>query len=224
MDDHTSAVRWAGYAILASALMIFVNITLFGAFFGNVPAADPAAGPTPVERAAHLSEQWTALSTLWVIEVGFYTVMAISATVLVTRTEGGVGWWPRPAAWAAVAVGATIQVAMYAFMLGGYAAAIPVVGTDPGLLDAMYRSPLVLFYAGNAAVFAGFGAAYASEVSTSALVASRTAWLGATVCFGAALLLLAVAALGIPFVAAAPFALLAHVLMAFLGFRIAKSR
>ena len=216
-------MRWAGFAILISALIILVNITLFGAFFGNVPAADPVVGPTPVERAAHLSAQWVPLSTLWVIEVGFYTVMAIAATVLVTRTEGGWRWWPRPAAWAAVAVGATIQVAMYAFTLGGYAAAIPVVETNPGLLDAMYRSPLVLFYAGNAAIFAGFGAAYAAEMTASTLVTRRAAWVGGVVCYGAALLLLAVAALGIPFVAAAPFALVAHALMAYLGFRLAKS-
>jgi hypothetical protein len=31
-------------------------------------------------------------------------------------------------------------------MLGGYAAAIPVVDANPGLLDAMYRSHLILFY------------------------------------------------------------------------------
>ena len=223
MNNQTSTERWAGFAILISALIIFVNITLFGAFFGNVAAADPTVGPTPAERAAHLSEQWGALSTLWVIEVGFYTVMAIAAIVLVTRTDGGVKWWPRPAAWAAVAVGATIQVTMYAFMLGGYAAAIPVVRTDPGLLDAMYRSPLVLFYAGNAAIFAGFGAAYASEATGSILVSGRVARVGGAVCYAAALLLLAVAALGIPFVAAAPFALIAQALMAYLGYRIGKA-
>ncbi|MGI9628217.1 MAG: hypothetical protein ACR2QM_15395 [Longimicrobiales bacterium] len=223
MTSQTNTKRWAGFAILISALVILVNITLFGAFFGNVPAADPAVGPTPLERATHLSEEWGPLSTLWVIEVGFYTVMAIAATVLVTRTDGGLKWWPRPAAWAAVAVGATIQVAMYAFMLGGYAAAIPVVETNPGLLDAMYRSPLVLFYAGNAAMFAGFGAAYSSEATASTIVTSRTAWVGAAVCYAAVLLLLAVAALGLPFVAAAPFALVAHGFMAYLGFRLGRN-
>ena len=64
LTSQTSIVRWAGYAILISGLIILVNITLFGAFFGNVPAADPTVGPTPVERAAHLSEQWVPLSTL----------------------------------------------------------------------------------------------------------------------------------------------------------------
>ena len=58
LTSQATTERWAGFAILTSSLIVLVNITLFGAFFGRVPAADPAAGPTPVERAAHLSEQW----------------------------------------------------------------------------------------------------------------------------------------------------------------------
>jgi hypothetical protein len=109
---------------------------------------------------------------------------------------------------------------MYAFMLGGYAAAIPVVSTEPGLLDAMYRSALVLFYAGNVAMLFGIGAAYASEINHARVLKHRIAWVGSIVCIGVALLMLVVAATDIPFIAAAPPALAAHVLMAYLGLRI----
>ncbi len=224
MQEHDNSTRFAGFAIAIAVLTLVVNITLFATFFGSVPAADEAVGPTPVERAAHLTEHWKALSALWFVEVGVYVVLAVSALVLVSESKGGIGWCPRRAAWSAVAVGATIQVAMYAFMLGGYAAAVSVVATEPGLLDAMYRSALVLFYAGNVAILFGFGAAYASEVKHARVIKHRMAWVGSIVCIGVALLIIGVSATDVPFVAAAPPALVAHVLMAYLGFRIGTSR
>ncbi len=204
MQEHDNATRYAGFAIATVFIILVVNISLFATFFGNVPAADDAVGPTPVERAAHLAEHWTALSTLWFVEVGVYVVLAMSALVLASESKGGVIWCPRRAAWSAVAVGSTIQVAMYAFMLGGYAAAIPVAETEPGLLDAMYRSALVLFYAGNVAIFLGFGAAYASEAKSAGVLNHRIAFVSCIVCIGVALLMLVVAATEVPFVAAAP--------------------
>ena len=223
MQEHDNSTRYAGFAIAVTGLTLVVNITLYATFFGSVPAADEAVGPTPAERAAHLTENWKALSALWFVEVGLYLALAASALVLVSGSKGGIGWCPRRAAWSAVAVGAAIQVAMYAFMLGGYAAAVPVVATEPGLLDAMYRSALVLFFAGNVAMFFGFGAAYASEVKHPSVLTHRIAWVGSIVCIGVALLMLTVAATDIPFVAAAPPALVAHVLIAYLGFRIGVS-
>ena len=112
---------------------------------------------------------------------------------------------------------------MYAYMLGGYAAAISVVAAEPGLLDAMYRSALVLFFAGNVAIFFGFGAAFASEIKHPWVLKQRVAWVGSIVCIGVALLMLAVVATGVPFVVAAPPALVAHFFMAYLGFRMGRS-
>ncbi len=223
MQDHDNSTRFAGFAIAIVALTLVVNITIFATFFGKVPAADEAVGPTPVERAAHLTEHWGALSTLWFVEVGLYLLLAMSALVLVSDTRGGVRWCPRRVAWSAVAVGAATQVAMYAFMLGGYAAAVAVVATEPGLLDAQYRSALILFYAGNVAMFLGFGAAFASEVQDTGAMNHRMAWVGSIVCIGVALLILIVSATDIPFIAAAPPALLAHFFMAYLGYRIGKT-
>ncbi len=220
MQEHDSSTRFAGFAIAVTALTLVVNISLFAAFFGRVPAADEAGGPTPVERAEHLTENWSALSTLWFIEVGVYLVLAVSALALVTETRGGVSWCPRRIAWSAVALGAIIQVAMYAYMLGGYAAAISVVAAEPGLVDAMYRSALVLFFAGNVAMFFGFGAVFASEIKHARLLNRRVAWVGSIVCVGVAVLMLAVVVTGVPFVVAAPPALVAHFFLAYLGFRI----
>ncbi len=223
MHEHDNSTRFAGFAIAITSLTLVINITLFATLFGKVPAADQAAGPTPVERAAHLTEHWGALSALWFVEVGLYVVLAMSALVLVSQSKGGVSWCPRRVAWSAVAVGAAVQVAMYAFMLGGYAAAIPVVATEPGLLDAMYRSALVLFFAGNVAMFFGFGSAFASEVTHARVLQHRVAWVGSVVCIGTAALILGVAATDVPFVAAAPAALVAHILMAYFGLRIGTS-
>jgi len=222
MAEDTSP-RWAGFAVVLANLVLVVNITVFAAFFGNVPASDPIGGPTPVERAAHLIQHWGALSTLWVIEVAVYIVLAVGALLLAMKSKGGIALLPRAAAWSAVSIGAILQAAMYAFMLGGYVAAMPVVQNEPGLLDAMYRSALVLFYAGNAAIFVGCGSAFAPEIYPAGIMDRRAAALGAFVCFGAAGLLLAVALAGLPFVMAAPLALLAHVLIAYLGLRLATS-
>ena len=222
MPEHDNSTRYAGFAIATAALTLVVNITIFATFFGSVPAADETVGPTAVERAAHLTEHWRALSVMWFVEVGVYVVLATSALVLVRESKGGISWCPRRVAWAAVTVGATIQIPMYAFMLGGYAAAIPAVATEPGLLDAMYRPALVLFYAGNVAILSGFGAAYASEVKHARVLKRHIAWVGSIVCIGAAVLILAVAATDVPFVTAAPPALAAHVLMAYLGVRIGR--
>ena len=221
MTVEGTSTRWAGIAIAFANAVLVVNISVFAAFFGNVPAADPTGGPTAVERAAHLTQHWGALSTLWVIEVAVYTVFAVAALVLAVRSEGGSALLPRAAAWSAASVGAVLQVAMYSFMLGGYPAAIPVAVTEPGLIDAMYRSALVLFFAGNAAIFVGCGAVYGSEVRAADIMGPRAAGLGALVCFAAAVLLLAVAIAGIPFVVAAPPALLAHALIVYLGLRVA---
>jgi hypothetical protein len=220
--DPTS-IRWAGAGVAISALVLLVTIPLYGAVFGTVPASDPDIGVSTVDRAQHLLENWTPLSLIWVAEVMAYLLMAVASLVLVTELKGGMSWFPRRAAWSSIGVGAVLQVAMYAFMLGGYPQSMLVAESNPALLETMNEAALFLFYTSNATILMGFGAAFGAEATSALTVSRRVGWLGSFVCFGGMLLILGVAGGRISIVAAAPFALVAHGMMIYLGVGLART-
>jgi hypothetical protein len=224
--DRTSktgvSTRWAGMAIAVSGFTLLITISLYGAVYGSVSAADPAVGVTSMDRADHLVENWGPLSKIWIAEVVAFLLMAVGAMVLAGKTYLGWALWPRQAAWAAVAAGAILQVVMYAFMLGGYAAAIPAAPEVPALLDAMNRSAVVLFNISNAAILLGFGAAFLSEAMDGEVLSRGVGWAGGLICWAGMGLLLLVVAGHLSLVAAAPFALVAHLFMVYFGYRLAR--
>jgi hypothetical protein len=217
------SIRWAGAGIAISALILLFTITLYGAVFGAVTASDPVIGVSSVDRAQHLLENWRPLSLIWVAEVMAYLLMTVSSLVLVTEQKGGLPWFPRRAAWSLIGVGAVLQVAMYAFMLGGYPKSMLVAESNPGLLATMNEAALFLFFTSNAAILTGFGAAFGAEVTSELTVSRRVGWVGSFVCFGGALLILGVAGGRVSIVAAAPFALVAHGMMIYLGVGLART-
>jgi hypothetical protein len=217
------SIRWAGAGIAISAFVLLVTITLYGAVFGAVPASDPDIGVSTVDRAQHLLENWTPLSVIWVSEVMAYLLMTVASLVLVPEVKGGMPWFPRRAAWSLIGAGAVLQVAMYAFMLGGYPRSMLVAESNPALLATMNEAALFLFYTSNAAILMGFGAAFGAEVTSAATVSGRVGRVGSFVCFGGVLLILGVAGGRISIVAAAPFALVAHVMMIYLGVGLARA-
>lgn len=217
-----TSTRWAGTAIALSGCTLLITISLYGALYGTVSPADPVTGVTSVDRANHLLESWGPLSRIWIAEVVAYLLMATGAMVLMGKTDRGWAAWPRQAAWAAVAAGALLQMVMYAFMLGGYVAAIPAAQEAPALLDAMNRAARVLFNISNAAVLFGFGAAFVSEAIDGDVLSRGVGWTGGAICWAGMGLLLLVVAGHLSLVAAAPFALIAHGFMAYFGFRLAR--
>jgi hypothetical protein len=222
-NQDAATVRWAGAGLAVSGITLLGTITVYGAVFSSIAATDPDVGVTVADKADHLIRNWGTLTALWVAEVTAYVLMAVSALVLVSESEGGVRWLPRRAAWAAIAVGAILQTAMYAFMLGGYQAAVEVADSMPALLQTFNDAAHFLFNASNAAILIGFGGAYASEAGSEVILSRRLGWIGSSVCFAGFVLLLAVAAQIISLVAVIPFALGAHVLMAYLGVRLYRT-
>ncbi|MGK7312514.1 MAG: hypothetical protein ACN0LA_09765 [Candidatus Longimicrobiales bacterium M2_2A_002] len=217
--SYTPSVRWAGGALVLAGAILLVTITLYGFVFGAPAATDPSVGVTTLDRAHHLDAHWGGLAATWAAEVVAFVLMAVAALTLVGRTGGGGRWLPRPAAWALVAVGGTLQAVMYAFMLGGYPPAVRAVGPTPALLEAMNGAAVFLFNASNAALSFGMIGVYAAEAREGVLMSKRAGWIGA------ALYVLAVLGAGATaarfgLVTATPFGLLGQALTIFVGARL----
>ena len=108
--------------------------------------------------------------------------MSLSALVLQRRHRTGLPWLPSSVAWNAVALGAAILTAMYAFTLGCYPPALSAFHEQPGIFAALRGGVRSMFHVGMATMFFGLAGAFIGETAAKDRVIPRwVALVGAAV-------------------------------------------
>jgi hypothetical protein len=92
-------------------------------------------------------------------------LIGLAALVLQRRRQTGLPGCLASVAWIAVAVGASILTAQYAFTLGSYPPALAVFQEQPAIFAALRGGMRNLLYIGMAAMFFGLSGAFLAETS-----------------------------------------------------------
>jgi hypothetical protein len=219
----TSAIRWAGGGLALSGTIALVTSLLFGSAFGAVAASDPALGITASEWAEHLREDRVLRTWLWSVELAAQAILSGTALVLMAESRGGALWLPRQGAWAAIATGAVVQVVMISTMLGGYPAALDTAEGSGALLESLTGVVAVLATISTGTILVGLMGVLIGETQTAEFISRRVGWVGVGICATGTTLLLAGSAGVTPRLIVVPFALLARVLMIYLGVQLFRS-
>jgi hypothetical protein len=214
-------VRTAGACLAVAMLAMVATITVYVTVYGAPEGTGPGGEVTLADRAAHLTAHWSIARPVWIVEAFAMLLLAVAGFGLARREAASPV--PAPLGWTALGVGATVNAVMYAFTLGAYPVAAPVVDAQPALMDAANESAVVLFLLGNLAMNAGLAVAFAGEATSARRVIPRAlAALGAALALIVAMLAAAGFQLGMDAMKlGAPLAGLVLLIAAIFGWRIA---
>lgn len=216
------AIRWAGAVLAAASLALIACFLLYITAYGAPTGTGAGGAVTIQDRAGHVLSRWSVVSWIWLAEALAWVGLGVAGFTLQRRERAGPGWLPGSAAWVILGVGALIQSIMYAFMLGGYPAAAGAAGQVPALLEAFNGAAMFLFGLGNMVVFLGQAGVLLSEARPGGVIARPVALAGGVVCLIEVLLFAGVLLGVVGMMAAGPGALLATIVMVYLGIAIAQ--
>lgn len=216
------SIRFSGAILALMSIVFIVTIVLFLVLFGNIDSSGVDGVVTTADRARHVLKHWATLKIYWVIEA--IALCALAASGFVLKDRPSTEKFPTSWFWVLFAIGAVVNVFMYAFTLGAYPAAAKVVDTTPALYEAMSSASFVVFFLANGLIYLGLSGALLGESYLSQRVLPQAILIpGAIICLVASTLVfmgLFVGSTIMPF--AGPFAILGFVVVAVFGAAIAR--
>lgn len=216
MQSNRPLNRIAGVVVALGVLTYLVTITLYLAVYGNPPGTGEGGAVTTADRINHYLENQAFVHGLWRTEILATLCLAFGGFGLMGRETGRSGL--APAGWLLTGIGGTIMLLMFPFMLGGY----PGATQEPTLFQALNESTYLLFHFSNFVVFLGLGLAFLGESSFTGVLPRWLALAGAVLnLYSGAVFLGLVFGIG-NLMLAGPTSLVAYMLTAGLGWRIAR--
>lgn len=164
METHNRSIdRWGGGLLALGCLAFFLAGLTYLAVYGRPEGTGPEGAILLADRVAHLEARWTLARNMWLTELMAIVLLAISAFVLQHRRVPERSGLPHEVAWVVLGVAAVFHLPMYALMLAGYPAAIPLFGSEPGLMTVIDDLANFIFHVGTVLLVLGLSAALYAE-------------------------------------------------------------